>query len=59
MDNKGHVVTHRDLPDGYLLDNRTWTRYASNIIPKCVPSLQDVKRDPRRWRGNKYARYLS
>lgn len=57
--NGGYAVTHRDLPDGYLLDNRRWERYAPNVIPKCVPSLQDVKRNPGKWPGNKFARYFS
>jgi hypothetical protein len=54
----GQAITHRELPDGYLLDNRIWRSRIPNVVPKCVPSLLDVKRDPRRWKGNKYARYL-
>ena len=57
--NSGYTITHRDLPDGYLLDNKTWRSYAPNVIPKCVPSLEDVKRNPRRWKGNKHARFLA
>lgn len=35
-----YAITHRDLPDGYLMDNRVWKPYAENVIPKCVPSIQ-------------------
>ncbi|MEM1792669.1 MAG: hypothetical protein QXE92_00315 [Thermofilaceae archaeon] len=54
----GRRITHRDLPDGYLLDNRTWTRYAPNVIPKCVPSLQDIKQDPEKWKNNAYSKFF-
>lgn len=56
--NSGRAITHRDLPDGYLLDNRTWQSYAPNVIPKCVPSLQDVKENPKKWRNNVFSRFF-
>ncbi|MEM2045764.1 MAG: hypothetical protein QXO20_06255 [Candidatus Bathyarchaeia archaeon] len=55
--NSGRTITHRDLPDGYLLDPRTWESYAPNVIPKCVPSVQDVFRNPGRHKGNPFAKF--
>jgi hypothetical protein len=40
----GQVITHRELPDGYLLDNRIWRSRIPNVVPKCVPSLLDIKK---------------
>lgn len=55
----GQVITHRELTDGYLLDNRVWWSRMSNVLPKCVPSLLDVKNNPRKYKDNPYARFLS
>jgi len=44
-----------DLHDGYFLDPTVWEIYADNVIPKCVPSILDVKRNPVAHRGNPYA----
>lgn len=57
--NSGYTITHRDLPDGYLLDPRTWESYAPNVIPKCVPSLQDVKENPMRWKNNAFIKVIA
>jgi hypothetical protein len=54
----GQVITHRELPDGYLLDNRIWHSRIPNVVPKCVPSLLDIKTDRERWRDHPYVRYL-
>jgi hypothetical protein len=54
----GQVITHRELPDGYLLDNRTWRSMIPNVVPKRVPSLLDIKIDHERWRNHPYVRYL-
>ncbi len=56
--NMGPTITARDLPDGYLLDNRKRFSYKPNVIPKCVPSLLDVKENPELYRDNQYKRYL-
>ncbi|HID29406.1 MAG TPA: hypothetical protein EYP19_05315 [Desulfobacterales bacterium] len=60
---RGHVdvgsrITPPRLPDGYLLDNRTW-RSHGNVVAKCVPSILDVLLNPSRWGDNEYARYFS
>lgn len=54
----GAVITHRELHDGYLLDNRTWLSRVPSIIPKRGPSLLDVKINPEAWHDNPYAYYL-
>lgn len=53
----GPRLKARDLSDGYLLDNRKKPEQGRNVIRQCVPSLLDVKQDPR-WRGNGYAKYI-
>ncbi|MHA1632549.1 MAG: hypothetical protein ACTSXC_07080 [Candidatus Freyarchaeota archaeon] len=52
------VITHRELVDGYLLDNRIWHSRIPNVVPKRVPSLLDVKNNPQRWKRNPYKRFL-
>ena len=54
----GPVITHRELMDGYLLDNRTWQSKFPNVVPKCVPSLLDVAMNPQRYKGNPYIKYV-
>ena len=56
--NVGPTITARDLPDGYLLDNRKQYSHKTNVIPKCVPSLLDVKENPEVHRDNPYKHYL-
>jgi hypothetical protein len=55
----GQVITHRELPDGYLLDNRIWRSRIPNVVPKCVPSLLDVKNNPQKYKGNPYLRFVA
>jgi len=55
----GQVVTHRELPDGYLLDNRTWQSRFPNVVPKCMPSLLDVATNPQMYKGNPYIEYVA
>jgi len=49
-------VKANSLADGYLLDNRKWCSYAPNVVPKCVPSILDVAKNPRQHRGNPFAK---
>jgi len=54
----GQVITHRELLDGYLLDNRTWRSMMPNVAPKRVPSLLDVIKEPQKYKDNSYARCI-
>jgi hypothetical protein len=53
--NHGVTLHAKDIYDGYFIDTRSWDAYADNVIPKCVPSILDVKMDPAAHRGNPYA----
>jgi hypothetical protein len=52
-----YVLT-RELLDGYLLDNRTWRSMMPNVVPKRVPSLLDVIKEPQKYKDNSYARCI-
>ncbi|RLF12929.1 MAG: hypothetical protein DRJ69_00075, partial [Thermoprotei archaeon] len=47
----GLRVKANSLTDGYLLDNRKWRSRAPNVVPKCVPSLLDIARNPKQHEG--------
>jgi len=49
------TITARDLPDGYLIDNRKRPARGLNVVTKRFPSLLDVSLNPRRYRGNPVA----
>lgn len=58
--NDGPTLHAKDIYDGYFVDPRPDDKrdHASNVIPKCVPSILDIKTDPDRWPGNKFAEYF-
>jgi hypothetical protein len=54
--NQGITLHTKDICDGYFIDPRSWDAYADNVIPKCVPSILDVKMDPNKWQKNPYSK---
>jgi len=54
----GSVITHRELTDGYLLDNRVWHSRIQNVVPKSVPSILDVVKNPQKYKDNPYVKYV-
>ncbi len=49
--NLGSTITARELYDGYLLDNRQRPCRAPNVVAKCLPSLLDIAKNPRIYKG--------
>jgi hypothetical protein len=54
--NQGITLHAKDIYDGYFIDPTSWDAYADNVVPKCVPSILDVKMDPDRWQNNPYSK---
>lgn len=52
----GLRVKANSLTDGYLLDNRKWRSRAPNVVPKCVPSILDVAKNPKQHKGNPFVK---
>ena len=49
-------VKANSLTDGYLLDNRKWHSRIQNVVPKCVPSILDIAKNPKQHKGNPFAK---
>lgn len=48
-------VRSENILDCWLADPSRTIAYAPNVIPKCVESIADVKKDPKKFWGNPFA----